>query len=82
MVYPRHPLLALGVSFRPVLQEYWYPPEEHFPLSEESHNGDQKDTPRPLIFFAAPWLVSSIAPASHHTLISTVQYQERAHALD
>ena len=27
MVYPRHPLLPLAVSFGPLLQEYWLPSE-------------------------------------------------------
>ena len=33
-MYPRHPLLPLAVSFGPPLQEYWLPPEVHFPRTK------------------------------------------------
>ena len=33
-MYPRHPLLPLAVSFRPLLQEYWLPPDVHFPRTK------------------------------------------------
>ena len=82
MVYPRHPPLPLEVSFGALLQEYWLPPEVHFPVTEGSNTGDHRNTTRPLILFAAQWSVSPIAPASHHTLICTLSYQEGAHALD
>ena len=72
MVLPRHPLLPLGVSFGPLMYEYRLPPEVHFPLTEESNTGDDGNTTRPLILFAAQWSVSPIAPASHYTLIRTV----------
>ena len=35
MVYPRGPALPLGVSFRPLLHEYWLPPEVHVPLKDK-----------------------------------------------
>ena len=72
MLYHRHPLLPLRVSFGPLLQEYRLPPQVHFPLTEESNTGDHRSTTRPLILFVAQWSVSSFAPASHHTLIGTV----------
>ena len=68
MVCPTHPLLPLGVSFGPLLQEYWPPLEVHFPLHQGTSNPeDNRNTTRPLILFAAQWLVRGIAPASHHT---------------
>ena len=82
MVPPRHPWLPLRASLGPLLQEYRLPPEVHFPLTEGNNTGDHQNTTRPLILFATPWSVSPIAPASHHTSIRTVQYQERAHTLD
>ena len=30
-MYPRHPVPPLAVSFGPLLQDYWLPPEVHFP---------------------------------------------------
>ena len=72
MLYPRHPLLPLGVSFRPLLQEYRLPPEVHFPLTEGSNTEDHRNTTRPLILFTAEWSVSPITAASHHTLIRAV----------
>ena len=78
----RHPFFLLGVSYGPLLQEYRLPQEVHFPLTEESNIWDQRNATSPLIMFAGQWSVSSTAPASHPTLICTMQYQERAHALD
>ena len=69
MVYPRHPLLQLGVFFGLFLQEYRLPPEVHFPLTEESNTGDHRNTTRPLILFAAQSQVSPIAPISHGAII-------------
>ena len=69
VVYRRHPLLPLGVSFRPLLPEYRRPPEVHFSLTEESNLGDHRNTTRLLILVAAKWSVSPIAPASHRAVI-------------
>ena len=82
MVYPTHPLLPLGVSFGPLLQEYRVPPEVHFPLTEGSNSEDHQNTITPLIFFAAQWSVSPTAQATHQTLICAVYCQEHARALD
>ena len=72
MLLARHPLLPLGVSFGPLLQEYRLPPEVHYPLTEESNTGNHQNTIRPLILFAAQWSVSPTAQASDHTIIRTV----------
>ena len=66
------PKFPLGGSFGPLLQEYRLPPEVCFPLTEESNTGDHRNTTRPLIFSAAQWSVSPIAPASHNTLVCTL----------
>ena len=65
MVYPRHLLLPLGVSFGPLLQNYWLPPEPHLPCTKGG--ATLRILTRPLILFAAQWSVRPIAPASNHT---------------
>ena len=68
MVYPKHPHLPWGVSFGPLLQEYWLPPGGTLaPHQGRSNTEDRWNTTRPLILFAAQWSVRPIAPASHHT---------------
>ena len=63
---PDIPSSRLGVSFRPLPQEYWLPPEVDFPRTK-TDTEDRGHTTRPLMLFAAQWLVRPIAPASHHT---------------
>ena len=81
MVYPRQPLLPLGISFGPLLQECRIPPEVHFSLTKDSNTGDHRNTTRPLILFAAQWSVRPIAPASHRAIIlHSVVPKARPHA--
>ena len=59
----------VGNLLGPLLQEYRLLLEVHFPLTEEKNTWDDQNTTRPLILFAALWLVSPIAPASHPAII-------------
>ena len=71
MLYPIHPLLSLGVSFGPPLQEYLSPQEVHSPRAKGDATSSLETT-RPLMLFAAQWSAGPFAPASHHTLIRAV----------
>ena len=67
-MFPRRPPLPLGVSFGPLLHEYRFFPEVHFPLTEESNTPHHQNTTRPLTLFAAQWSVSPTAQASSCTV--------------
>ena len=61
--------ILLAVSFRPLLEEYWLPPEVHFPPAEESNLGGDQNTTGPLIGSGVQWSVSPTTAATHGAII-------------